>query len=110
MSGIQAGFLHSRQIAIYFIVIYNEIEERKVWGPRRTYLSNKKKTLPSSVVVLKIWMFRNHRLSTISNQVNPTGFGPELLLFSEEFKFLPLDEIITANPSRTSKKKKCKNF
>jgi hypothetical protein len=31
-----------------------------------------KKTLPSSVVVLKIWMFKNHRFSTIANQVNPT--------------------------------------
>jgi hypothetical protein len=50
----------SPQIAIYFIVIYNEIEKRKVWGPRgKTYLSNKKRTLPSSVVVLKIWMFKN---------------------------------------------------
>jgi GTPase len=28
--------------------------------------------MPSSVVVLKIWMFKNHRFSTISNQVNPT--------------------------------------
>jgi hypothetical protein len=62
MSGIQAGFLHSPQIAIYFIVIYNEIEERKVWGPR-TFLSNKKRTLPSSVVVLKIWVFKNYRFS-----------------------------------------------
>jgi hypothetical protein len=65
--------MNSPQIAIYFIVIYNEIEKRKVWGPRgKTYLSDKKRTLPSSVVVLKIWMFKNHRFSTISNQVNPT--------------------------------------
>jgi GTPase len=28
--------------------------------------------MPSSVVVLKIWMFKNHRFSNISNQVNPT--------------------------------------
>jgi GTPase len=28
--------------------------------------------MPSSVVVLKIWMFKNHRFSTISNQVNPS--------------------------------------
>jgi hypothetical protein len=28
--------------------------------------------LPSSVVVLKIWTFKNHHFSTISNQVNPT--------------------------------------
>jgi hypothetical protein len=36
------------------------------------YLSDKKWTLPSSVVVLKIWTFKNHHFSTISNQVNPT--------------------------------------
>jgi hypothetical protein len=37
----------------------------------RCILQIKKTTLPSSVVVLKIWMFKNHRFSTISNQVNP---------------------------------------
>jgi hypothetical protein len=34
-----SNYMHSPQIAIYFIVIYKEIEERKVWGPRgKTYL------------------------------------------------------------------------
>jgi hypothetical protein len=68
------SFLRSPQIAICFVVIYNEIKQRKIWSPReRTYLSNKKRTLPSSVVVLKIWMFKNHRFSTISVQVNPVS-------------------------------------
>jgi hypothetical protein len=63
-------------LKLQFIVIYKKIEKREVWSPRgKTYLSNKKRTLPSSVVVLKIWMFKNHRFSTISNQVNPTLKG-----------------------------------
>jgi hypothetical protein len=49
------------------------------------YLSDKKWTLPSSVVVLKIWTFKNHHFSTISNQVNPTLKGRVYLMKISEF-------------------------